>query len=163
MTGIRERLDELLAETTLSDPHAIAKRIVDELNSRELRPALNECLPAFVRNQLGRERLRPLVPDDSIDGASSHFLTGSLGTSRSSKWANARSVFTWRVRGQGGYKLLGHCSLTDVEFAAESRRKKAKELEAWGDKFDALAALMRERKVESVGQLSEAEVSGVLA
>lgn len=158
---LRAAIVSVLRATSHSDPRVIAEMVAVDIGDDDVYAAFEEALPHLVRAVMHSERSH-LRLDDASDGSTAHTTTAS--SSRSPRWESAASVFATRwFCGDAGWKQLGDCTRADVAYLVESRRKQAKQLDAAADNFEALAKLMRRRKVESVGQLSEAEVTETLA
>jgi hypothetical protein len=54
--SLRHVIREVLDNSTMSDPHAIAPEVLRRLDDADLRPALGECLPAMVREVIRSSR-----------------------------------------------------------------------------------------------------------
>lgn len=156
--SVRERVRELLDETELSDPHDIADALLAKLKGQAVRDALAECLPQYVRIVLARERW-----SDRLDPASAvtETHTGTAGSSRSTKWAAARSLFRQPIFA-GQWRQLGDLTVEEVTWLVDDRDRQAKELMLSRDRWSALRDLMARRKAKKVADLPEDEVAEVL-
>lgn len=144
--NLREAVESVLESGELASPEAVAAQVVSNLGARQVRAALEQALPGFVRTQMQNRR------------ASNTILAGSANApARSSKvagirdaWANALRD---RVHVDGGWKLLGECSYADLMFAAQERRSHAARNLAKADQFESLAA-----RLESAGAATVADL-----
>lgn len=156
--SVRDRVRELLADTDLSDPHDIADALLGQLKGRSTRDALAECLPQYVRIVLARERWSDR-PDLAKEQADAHH--DAARSSRSSKWAAARSLFRQPIYA-GQWRQLGELTVEEITWLVDDRDRQAKELMIARDRWSALRDLMTRRKASKVAELPEDEVAEVL-
>lgn len=153
-----ELLRQVLDETELTEPRDIADHMISLLDSEERVYALREVLPHWVTAKLRR------VGTDTDDRSRSDAQVRSVGSdgSYSARYSQG-SIMRQRFRGVAGSMMLGDMTLVDVEYAAQERHDMAKKIDAWADKFDRLAQMMRSCSVATVGQLSPDDVTAVLS
>lgn len=156
--SVRERVRKVLVETELSDPHDIADALLAKLKGQAARDALAECLPQYVRIVLSGERRRDRL--DPAMGATTN-QRSTAGSSRSSKWAAARSLFRQPIY-VGQWRQLGELTVEEVTWLVDDRDRQAKELMIARDRWSALRDLMTRRKADRVADLPESEVAEVL-
>jgi hypothetical protein len=60
-------------------------------------------------------------------------------------------------------KWMADCTYADLTYAAEQRRKHAADTIAAAEEYEALAVLVQERSVETVGQLSKQDIESFLS
>lgn len=166
---VRDRVRALLDETDLCDPHAITDVLLGELKGAKVREALAELLPGYVRVVINSER-NGFTPygDEDVDRPDPAKVqptahTRGAGSSRSTKWASARSLFRRRIQVDHDYLFLGDLTVDQVGWLVDDRYRKAKDLTSKGDRYAALRDLMVRRGVTRVRDLPEEEVAEILS
>lgn len=138
-TAVRDAIAAVLESTDLSDPHEIAAEVVRRLSAKELRSALTEVLPDFVRVTMSRGRMlnpAPLAPKSSSKVAACR-----------THWAT-RLVTPLFV--DGAYKRFGDCTAVDLKAVSLSLRVSADRSNAKADYYDSVAAALPEGATVSV-------------
>lgn len=155
MSSVRAQIIEILDTSALSDPREIAEKLIGDIPSRQLRAALAEVLPQYVR---------VLMTNDRRSDPGRHSQPGSQTRSApgSERWRAAAGVLASRFCPAGEWKPLRDCTRDDVLALVAERRDLAAKNAAVADQFERLHQLMSDRGVSTVGELAEAEVEGVL-
>lgn len=161
MTTIRERIFEILDTSALSEPTDIAEKVIGDLGPRELRAALAEVMPEYVRyvernHRSSAPAAASPISDDS--GASDEAEAHTTRAPGSSRWR----ILAGRYRGVEERKPLRDCTRDDVLAIVAQHRHQAATNTAAAERFGALHQLMVDRGAATVGELPEAEVEGVL-
>lgn len=155
--NLRGRIRAILTDTGEADPGVVADKVIAELTSRELRPALGETMRSFVRDVMRHDR-EAIAP-----AAVASEATPGQGRSRARAVAEAwRAHLRDRVFVGDTWRLLGDCSAEDVQFLVDDRRRKAAELHVTADRYDALRAAMVEHDVARVADLPDAVLRDTL-
>ena len=76
---------------------------------------------------------------------------------------HARLLRVMVAVGGGQTKWMADCTYIDLCAAAETRRRHAADTIAGAEEFEALAALVKRRKVETVGKLPKADLDAFLS
>lgn len=150
----RQWVLDALESSTFADPSVVAADLANEIDSRKLRDALRQTLPAYVTSIATRARTANISRKPEDD---------DTPTNDSPRWNVVRSIFNDRVFTPDGWKMLRDCTRDDLLAAATDRQERAAALMAWGDKFARLADLLAEENAAKVGDLSEDDVRAVLA
>lgn len=142
-------------------PEAIAKLVLDRVKANQRADALRQALPALVRSEFlrGSPGFSP-TSTPARQGTVEDHGTRAGGGPTSSKVAaireHWRAVLRQRIAvGDGEYRMLSDCTALDLEAAAERRRQHATQTLARATQLDALAALVREHGVSTVGELPD--------
>jgi hypothetical protein len=152
--NLRERIRAILTDTGEADPGIVADKVVAELSSRQLRPALGQTMRALVREVIRDDRGTAVTHTQPAPGQ---------GRSRARAVAEAwRAHLRDRVFVGDTWRLLGDCTAADVQFLVDDRRRKAAELVATADRYDGLRAAMVEYGVERVVDLPDAVLAATL-
>ncbi len=161
--NVQDRVRQLLDNTDLSDPHAIAEKILGEMKGAKAREALAECLPHYVRLIIGKDRSS--FAADRLDPAreATDAQSSSAGSSRSARWEAAGRVFRRREFVNGRWDQLGNLTVDEVTWLAEDRYRKAKDLTSKGDEYAALRDRMVSRGAMRVRDMPEADVGEILS
>lgn len=160
MTTVRERVLEILATSSLSDPRDIADKIIGDLTARERQAALAEVLPEYVRITLHAGRGHHPTSDEP--GSTQGTRTQDVAEPGSSRWRRVSSVFTGRYKPLDTWKPLRECTRDDVLALVDDYRKRAAQNTRKADQFEALAKRMAKAKVATVGDLPESVVEEIL-
>jgi len=162
-----EYVREVIDGTDLASPAEIAEHIVNTLDPHQLRAALRQALPTYVRAVVAHERTKTRL------GGMLPPVTGSGPTGPPNTSAKVRAIRNaapgWKQAlhdrihvGGGNWKLLGDCTYDDLLFAANERRAYAKRNSEAADRFDRLAALLHRVGARSVAALPEDELAAEL-
>ena len=164
MSVLTNALREALNTTTLTDPDDLAHEVIDILGPERLDDAAEEALIYWVRSHTSRSRQG--VPDELLvdTGTPASFRPAP---NRSAKVAGIRdwwsSFITERVNVDGEWKLMGDCTVPDVEALAAARREIASKNLAHADRYAALADRMRAEGVATVQDLAQEKVADLAA
>lgn len=160
MTTISERVMEILDTTSLSDPREISEKVLGDMSGRELRPALAEVLPEYVRYIERVHRSASGGPEGQLtDALHESFAEGSPRQAPgSSKWR----ALAGRYAGASERKPLRDCTREDVLAIVARHRSLAESNTSKAEQFERIYRLMVDHDAEVVGDLPEAEVEGVL-
>lgn len=130
---------EVLEETTLTEPHAVADEVIRRLPLNARAAALAEVLPTFVRTAFSRARM---VTPEPLEGAGAPTPLKRKPQS-SSKVAACRD--DWAAKKQtpvlvgATWKRLGECTNVDLLLLADSIRARAAKMAAKADWYEMLA------------------------
>lgn len=147
---LRERVRQISLDTGETDPAAVAEKLIGELTTAEdLRAALAETLPDYVRRVLGHSW--PALPPA---GAPPRPAAGQHPgrAVRAAYYAELQRV--WFTK--GGQKRFGDCGFDDVVFLAADRRRQAAYLERAAEEFDRAAEMLLKHKKAKVAALPRA-------
>lgn len=153
---LRARIRAILDDTGEADPGVVADKVIGDLSSRELRPALAQTMRALVREVMRAERLTTPQAAENV----------SPGQGRSRARAVAEA---WRAHlrdrvfvGDGTWRLLGDCSPQDVLFLVADRRQKAAELAEAAQRYQRLHDAMDRHGAGRVADLPDAVLADAL-
>lgn len=176
--NLRHLVREVLDSSAVNDPHLIAPDVLDRIDDTDLRAALGECLPSFVREMIRSSRTfltlhsQPDVMTESPGGVPRPVmkaepvrrsgLSSKVAAIRESgpKWLSERLNTGASPR---EWKRVGDCGFSDLMFAAGQRREQAARTSAVADRLEALAELVQSHGVSRVRDLPAsvlAEVGG---
>jgi len=137
----------LLAESDNPDPKAVAEKLLEAIPFGLERDVLAQLLPEFLRGLAQKHRT---------------YLSGGSNGGR-----KGRSIWTDLFdnpvsRGANDWTRLGELTAIECNQIAASYRARASELTVQADKFDALAAECRKRKVTMVKKLPRDVVEAIM-
>ncbi len=136
----------VLADSPDPDPHSVAQDVLGRLGEDDLRPALGEMLPAYVRELIRVERNgagRPASPGRSwkVEALQEY-----------------GRILRLRVHVGDGpldWKFLGDCEADDLRAAAEERREIAARTVAMAERYERLLKAVEHHGVQTVRDLPE--------
>lgn len=134
--SIRVRVRRIQDETGSVDPREIAGKLVAELSDADLRDALAESLPEYVRQVMkgGRNSARVLPPARS---------TSPRNAAAAQRWFETLLTQPVDVSGgQGQWKALRDCTREDLLVVARHRRELAAKNSAIANRYEALAKVL---------------------
>jgi hypothetical protein len=132
------------------DPHLLANYIIRQIPPRQLRAALEECLPNLVREAVRRQR---------NDNASIQ----RSATPGSPRWDRAiAGIFSERYYTREGWVLLGDCTISHVQSIIDEYDRRAAENIRGAENFGELYARMRAEGASKVSDLGEKVVAGIV-
>jgi hypothetical protein len=160
--SLRSHVREVLANSTQADPRAIAAEAFDGIDPNEYGPALLQCLPDVVREEIRHSRnLAPVGTMQERPRAVGDSLTPRKA--RSSKVASIREMWQEKLRerihtgpSSADWRMLGDCSFDELMFAAAERRELAARNEAKATEYEELAEMVRTAGVGRVRDLPAA-------
>lgn len=174
MLLIRKIFNEVLEETDLTDPHSIADEMERRITPEDKDQILHETVHQYAVNSVSDSRKG--VPPELLEGMAPPQVRAPAKLTpvhprptavRSAKVAGVRDWWTSfvneRVQVNGEYKLMGACTVPDIEIMVLDRRDRAARLSAHADKFEALAAQMRATGAVTVKDLDRERVKQSLA
>ncbi|MEV7770472.1 hypothetical protein [Kitasatospora sp. NPDC086791] len=178
--NLRQLVREVRATSTMLDPHLIAVEVLRRINNEDLRTALAECLPALVREEYRHTRnhgtfphlpstpTAPLRPVQAVTAMAAQPVPAKPRPARSAKVAAIRAAaHAWMQEvihtsaDPREWKRVGDCGVTELMFAAQSRREQARRTNAKAAEYEALAELVRAHGVRRVRDLPESVLRGV--
>ena len=96
--------------------------------------------------------------------APAHTPNGSAKSAKVEAYRAHAQFLRLRVNvARGVDKWMETCTYDDLMYAAENRRQKAAESIAAAEQYEALAALVKRRKVATVGELPPADIEQFLS
>ena len=155
-------IHELIGEHILADPTAdpqdLADRIADDVPEDELRGVVRALLPEAVRHRAGQIRIAierqsqtahepPQSPDPAPE---------PRRTNASPMMQKVRQTALWDmavVVPDVGRKLFGDCTRDDLTAIVTGYKTRAHDIEREGSRYEAVARLLKRRKVERVYDL----------
>lgn len=130
------------------DPAVVADQVAESIDSRYLRVALRAALRSYMPSLVARQRTRR--PDPSPGNGSS-------------KWRSASDrLHVAFAIGDRQWKWLRDCTADDLMAGVDARRALAAGTIREADRYEALAKLVAERGVGTVGGLSSDDLDEVL-
>lgn len=144
---LNDLVKQVIEENPTSDPWEISKQVVAETPDSAMAGMYLEALVPFVRIALGSRR------------------NGAIHANRTSRPNRSRKVEeirdawqkvldTLHAVGDGVYKPLRDCTVTDLQFVIDSRVRHIESVRAQVDYYEALIAAMYEQSASTVGELS---------
>lgn len=128
---VAKAIREVLTSSSLSNPADVAAKVAEQIPDAQLRAALAEVLPSFVRTEFSRERM--LSPVRHSGGPSA-----KVAAIRDA-WA-ARKQTPLKIGDE--YKRLAECTAADLLVAASELRQRADAMLGKADYYEALAAAL---------------------
>lgn len=160
---LNKRVEQLLDDSDLSEPHEVADKVIAGLSRTERPVAFREAMTAYVRTVMGNHRrsLRHIEPYLETPGGGTKSgptpnppATRRPGVSRYHKAALA-GVWRGRYRGVDRMKPLGEFSVADAEFARNDRLGRAATHRKEAERFGRLIEVMTARGVERAADLGD--------
>lgn len=179
--NLRDHIRETLAATAEENLSEITYIIYASIPCNAIREALKQALPEVVRKELAiaprldhacsDTQTLAVEPGQSTDGGEAREspspISASLppvGNIRNSRAAlfrrNRFRISVWI--GAGTYRQILDCTRTDLEFAAAENDRQAHANEVTARRYRRLAKAMVERDVETVAELTDAEIEEAL-
>ena len=140
---------EVLRTTSLSDPADVAEAVFGLTPPEAIPEAYRSLLRNVAREAMRMERA---TSDDREDTRRAPQPSAKVAAIRAmhDKWLRQR------VCPNGDWKMLGDCTITDIQAIAEERREIAAKNEAVAKEFDTLADRMARQGVTYVRELDGA-------
>lgn len=165
MSDLHQLLLAVLDETDLTDPHDVAQEVRARIDEEQIEDFFTLTLQTYVRKNMTTTRTG--VPDELI-GRRPHLEVARPAQNISrGKAALYRDWWTSfvneRVQVEGTWKLMGECTVPEVEALASTRREVAARNAAHAARFEALAARMRDAGATTVSDLDRVQAQAALA
>lgn len=162
MTGfnLNALVREVAARSTTADPPSIAKQVLDRIERRNSRVALEQALPTIVQHVISRGRSAVDAEPTTGQGRFVNQRT-NVGGGRSAKVAAIREW--WRAQlntplavgpARSDWKFLRDCTATDLDYAAGLREELARSNALAAERMRKLAEDLRAAGVETVADLA---------
>jgi hypothetical protein len=155
---INHVIDDVLANTDVADPSALAGIVLCRLNEIELRTAARQMLRGYLRERLTRLRLPPgLAPVRPVDDDTRPPKQKSW--KRDMIQAKAEQIRRARVQvgrdddGRERWMLFGDCTRDDLNVLARSRRALAEAVLAKAETYERLADVLEKQRAGRVREL----------
>lgn len=190
--NLRRIVREVLAASTMNDPHALAGEVLRRIPKDDYKAALQQCLANMVREEIRSHRNggfpTPPAPQERrltlhTNAESPQVMTehpgGRPASARPVKPGRSAKVAAIRASGPKWltdrintaadpreWKRVGDCGFAELMFAAGQRRDQAARTSAAAEKYERLAELVRAHGVKRVRDLPAsvlAEVGGAAA
>jgi hypothetical protein len=157
MTGLSiwNRVRRLQVSTGSSDPRELAEKLLAELTAAELRSALAEVLPEYVRQVMKSGRNKATAAPSQSSPSSPSWRVAPVRDWYEQLMAQPIDV----SGGQGRWKSLRECTRDELLTVAQHRRETAARNVATAKKYEALARVLPASK--SVGDLPADTVASV--
>lgn len=190
--SLRHLVREVLAASTMNDPHALAGEVLRRIPEDDYKTALQQCLSNLVREEIRSQRNggfpTPPTPqgrrltlhtNEEVPQVMTEHPGGRPVSVRPVKPGRSAKVAAIRASGPKWltdrintaadpreWKRVGDCSFADLMFAAGQRRDQAARTSAAAERLERLAELLRAHGVERVRDLPAsvlAQVGGAAA
>lgn len=153
--NLTQLIRQVLDETDLAEPTAIAEKVAAMVPPKHRLAALQQALPTFVRVTVTRNR-GPMAQAAARQ-------TGRTQSARSAKVAAIRQAApAWKRAlrerihvGRGRWELLGKCSYDELMFAVTERRHIAAQVNGAADRYEKVAVAVSEYGVSTPEDLPE--------
>ncbi|WP_406501534.1 hypothetical protein OHA04_27350 [Streptomyces sp. NBC_01590] len=166
---------DVLESSSTTDPRNLADEVLNRVDGRDLRAALGQCLPAFVREEIRKKRNGGALDRGELQLVMTEQPSGFAATARrrtpvrmvrSAKVAAIRAAGPrWLddrlCTGEHEWKRLGDCTFTDLMYAVGQRREQAARTEAVAARLEHLADLLRTHGVGCVRDLPAEAIDSV--
>lgn len=155
-------VSDFLDQADEPDPVKIAHLIADQLPEEQLRQAVHQLLPTYIRamvTRMGMHSRRDLSTTDILHPVTPDVR--SIRTTPTSRemiaqtYAMAARKVPYCVSDDHIYKHLNDCTIADIRYIAASRYEKAAQNQAVAEKFDKLVLIMEEISAETVADLPD--------
>lgn len=157
---LRALVREVAAQSTTADPPSIAKQVLDRIDRRHSRVALEQALPTIVQHVISRGRSAV-----GAEPAAGQLLGDTqkitAGGGRSAKVAGIRDWWRRQLDTQVAvgpertdWKFLRDCTATDLDYAAGIREHLARSNALAAERMRKLAEDLRATGVETVADLA---------
>lgn len=154
---IRAAVREVIDTTDLTDPGDIALKVAENVPSKHLREVLAAVLRDFVRIEFhAYDRRRP-----SAEPTTERHPRGPRSAKVGAIRAWARLLRKPVAVEANVWKQFGECTLDDLGFLAEDRRRNAAESVAAAERFDKYSAAMAEYGVATVADLPDDVIASI--
>lgn len=128
----------------------ITERILAEIPADQIAAALALTMPQYVNSVLGEFRKHP----GRILGVGKQpFTPSGRVVSQRTMW---QAVCARNIAVEHGFKTFGECTVSDLLYAIDQRRIKAKEHQRWADHYEQVIVLLTESHRERVSDLPQA-------
>lgn len=158
---LRALVREVAAASTTADPPSIAKQVLDRIDRRHSREALEQALPTIVQHVISRGR-NAAGADPAADHPKDATQGRIVGGGHSAKVAGIREWWRRQLNtmvavgpAPDDWKRLRDCTATDLDFAAEIREHLARSNAAAAERMRDLAADLRRTGAATVADLAE--------
>jgi hypothetical protein len=145
------------------DPHRVAEKILARMDDYEAQVIARLTLPDYVRKVLAQARPLDTENSDRSYYTASGRRTPSSKVAAVHDWVEADLARSIYVDDTENYKHLGDCTAENLDFAGATRRRKAAETIAEADRFDRMAAAVRDAGVEILREVPRPVLEQVLA
>lgn len=155
---LKHLVDEVLAESLgVRQTGDLADKVLDQVPRSEMRAALRETLPMYIRSRIALSRNLP-TPEPSADPYvdTKPRQASVRNSARSQAMKAIREWWLDRVEvhvSGGGYLKLGECTFEDLMFAVEERRTRALDMVKAADRFEIVAKAVKDAGVATVADL----------
>lgn len=156
MFDLKAVVDAVLASTDgVRKTSDLAQQVAEAIPTNALRIALEEALPAYIRSRISLTRNLTHAPVDPYVDTKPR-QAGQRNAARSSA---VRAIRQWWLDtvevhvADGGYLKLGECTLADLMFAVEDRRRRAQDMSRAADRYEKIARAMKDADVPTVADL----------
>lgn len=148
---------EVCDTSTIADPETLAKEVWRRIARNERDEALGQALVTVLRVYISRSRGSLSVPDGQGERAT-HTRTAVGGSNRSRMVTGIRDLSRRMLRerinvGPKQYKFLVDCTALDLRYSASVNDEHARSNVASAERKRAIADLIDESGVDTVGQL----------
>lgn len=182
--NLRGEVRHILDTTDLTDPGEIAEKVFSGIPSGAFEDVVRVTLRPFVADVMGSERRRSAgfsntgqcetgtqrgdasVGDETGAGTTSQVGPGTqrrpAGGDPSWKRRSIRNIHRQRIYVGNEWKMLGDCTVADIDSAALDRRATAQQNKAWADRYDQLSLRMSQSHAGVVSDMSQDMVAAIL-
>lgn len=144
---LRSVVAAVLAESPDPDPHTVAEAVLARLAETDLRGALAEMLPAYVRELIRVER------NTVTCGSSSPAPGRSWKVEALQEYGRILRLRVHVGAGPLDWKFLGDCEADDLRAAAEERREIAARTAAMAERYERLLKAVEHYGAQTVREL----------
>lgn len=159
MFNLKALTDKVLAKTTgVRQTHDLVDEVLAEIPDAELREALREALPMYLRSRMALGRN---LPPMSVTNPYLDTKVRKASQRNSGRSAAMKAIREWWLDkvevhvSSGGYLKLGECGFDDLMFAVEERRTKALDMTHAADRFEIVAKALKDNAVDTVAALPD--------
>lgn len=161
--SLRTRVAGVLASSSISDPTAIAEKLIESASDHEREAWLSQSLPKLIADVMRSDRNHALV-EAELPAASGK---GRRMPSRSAKVSGVRDWWAQflasRIAVAGSWKPVGDMTADDLHVVIADRRAHAAATIAQADRFAAILELMSKHGAATVADLPRESVEQVAA
>lgn len=145
--SLRATVREVLDRSNLTDPRALAAAVLNHIDDEQLRAALVECLPEYVRIAVGNTR--------SAIGAAASGTAPASGRSWKVEALQdyGQRLLRQRIHVASAWKFLGDCAPDDLFAAAAERRNLATQTLLIADRYERVGKAVEHAGVDAVKDL----------
>ena len=154
--NLRELIREVAADMSdESTPHDIAIKVAESVPMNQVKALFVESLGEIVRRVVGFDRQASLT--NVVKGGTSTPAKSAKLKQRRSWW---EAMCESRVHiGKGEWKLIGSCTVDDLQFCIDERQQQIAQLNGQIVNFTALLDALERTGVETVSELAEGDVA----